>query len=383
MIPELKLMAKPLGKYLFVIVPYPRKFREPATGETWEDCIIPSRVKKSADGGAKEGQGDEPNKDYFNPAIAKYTETLWVNLDSIEWLVPPQAMIKSMKDGNVELFPATDYAGEFRPFHSPEDPFSETVCHYARFMSGMKGLFPERSRAILHLSAFPTAQRYTLTGQVTTESNGLRYAVQNTAVNASGNLEFIISGTLPGSLPDGYTLYATAQSGKRYPVGSIITNTEFTGNTKYAAGRRIELTIVPSGVNNEMPGDPWRFLEALPVNAPTDVTESTTVETFAAYFVTDTVTGMVGADGTTNLLGASSYTSAATLQTAIQTYLTANGGGTVTVTGGTAITGYLWTVKIVSPTAAGDTALTDVDSGITFQDGVGVNKVPFIRENLD
>jgi len=192
----------------------------------------------------------------------------------------------------------------------------------------------------------------------------------------------LVAGTLPDTLPAGYTLFATTQSGKRYIVGSIVTNAAFAGNEKYAAGRRVELTIAPSGMNNENRGDPWAALEALPPNTPTDIAADT-AETFAAYFITDVVTGMVGADGTTNLLGASSYTTAAGLQTAIQTYLTANGGGTATVTGGAAADGYLWQVKIVSPGAAGDTALTDVDSGITFQDGIGINKASFLRENLD
>lgn len=380
-IPELKLKATPLGKYMFVIVPYPRKYREPASNESWEDAIIESHIKVPADGGAAQGYVMKENPDYFNPGIAKYTESLWVNLDSVEWLVPPAAMTNAMSDGKTEMFPATDYAGEFKPFHSPEDPYQETVCYYARYMSGMKGLFPKRSRAILHLAAHPTATPYRLTGQQPSVAAGTRWNVQNVATNSSGNLEFLIAGTLPGSLPAGYTLYAVTRSGKRYIVASIVSNTAFAGNAKYAAGRKIELTL-PTAVNNESPSDPWASLDALPNVVPSDITDSTTVKTFAAYVVTDTVTGMVGADGTTNLLGGSSYTSASALQTAIQTYLDANDGGTASVTGGTALTGYLWTIKITGAAGDGLAELSDADAGIKFQDGIGTNKVPFESENL-
>lgn len=382
MIPELGFKAKPLQSYLFVIVPYPRKFRALAAGETWEDCIIPSHIQVAADGGAKDGTKMIPNPDYFNPAVALYTETVWCNLDSVEWLVPPQAMVSGMSNGSAQMFPATDYSGEFKPFHSPEDPYQETVAYYARYMAGMKSLFPQRSRAILTLSAFPTAQAYTLTNQFGVNGQtSLRWSVANAAVNASGNLEMLVAGTLPDTLPAGYTLYGVTRSGRRYIVASIVTNASFAGNAKYPAGRRVELTMLPSGVSNEMPGDPWSHLEALPTGTPTDHT-TTTAETFAAYFVTDTVTGMVGSNST-NLLGASSYTSASTLQTAIQTYLDANGGGTASVTGGNAASGYLWIVKVTSPGGDADTALTHANSGITFQDGIGSNKVLLQKENLD
>ena len=205
--------------------------------------------------------------------------------------------------------------------------------------------------------------------------------MQSTGTTAAGNLQLLIAGTLPGSLPAGYSLYATTRSGKRYIVGTIVSTAAFTATSKLAAGTLVELQLLPSGISNESPGDPWAAMEALPLNSPTDVTDSTTVPTLAAYFVTDSVTSMVNASGT-NLLGSTGYTTAAALQTAIQTYLTANGGGTATVTGGTSVTGYLWTVKITGADSTRNALLTAAGAGVKFSDGIGTNFVPFAAENI-
>ena len=379
-IPELGFSGTTLGQYIFVVVAYPRKYRQPGVGESWEDCIIPHRVPVNTDGGAAEGVKSMPNPDYFNPQIALYTETLWVNLDSVEWMVPPAAMVNVMANGGMEMFPATNYAGEFRPFHSPEDPFQETVTYYARYMSGMKGLFPERSRAILHLAAFPVATAYTLTGEVQNLPSGLTWPVQNIGTTAAGNLQVLIAGTLPGALPPGYTLYATTRSGKRFVVGTIVSTGVYAASSRFAAGTLVELQLLPAGISNENPGDPWASLDAMPQANVNPIT-ATTNPTLAVYLVTDSVGSMVNASGT-NLLGGTNYTTAAALQTAIQTYLTANGGGTATVTGGTALTGYLWTIQIVGADATRNALLTAAGAGIKYSDGIGANAVPFEHQNV-
>jgi hypothetical protein len=103
------------------------------------------------------------------------------------------------------------------------------------------------------------------------------------------------------------------------------------------------------------------------------------IPTIGAIFATDTVTGAENA--ALSSLFAGTYTTAGTLQTAFNAYLAANGGGTAVVTmATTGVNAYVWTVKITGMAGAGLTALRT--GNLLFQDGAGINKVPFVGTNL-
>lgn len=390
--------AKNLGNYMFVIVTYPRRFRLPVGGESWEDCIIPHRIKVASNGGAEVGSIDRENPDYRNPAIAKVEEIRWPNLDSVEWLVPPQAMVKSMSNGKVEMFPASDYSGNFFPvnFKSDNDPTGENCYFLARFASGMKGVFPERSRAILAVAAHPRVQPFIQDGQALPagQNDSLRYPINGCGGNAVGRLSVLIAGTLPadGSTPDGKSLFIVSESGKKYIIGTIHANGAFAGDHQRAAGRMLEISL-PSSLSAAQTCrpqcDPWSHLAWLAADTPSDAGEPCALCgdgatgdadancTLLAMFYTDSVTDVVNGSAASIVTG-EPFTTAAGLQTALNTYLTANGGGTAVVSLGS---DFLWTVTITADSDGG-AGITALRAGkITFSDGVGTNDVSFTAEN--
>lgn len=385
-VPELGY-ATPIGKYMFVTMSTPRRFRERVGNESWDDCIIPSTIQVPAQGGAKAGVETIPNPDYFNPAIAKYSEILMPNLDTAEWLVPPTAMTKAITEGGKEWFPASDYSGEFMPinFQRDSDPMAETCYFIGRFMSGMKSLFPGRSRSILALACHQKVNGVAVLGGV---NNGVNFPINAASLTVTGNLQFLISGTLPGTGPAGTALYAVATSGAKYLVGSIVANNAWAGDNKTAAGRIVEIQLAAGLVAAQTlrNGDPWEYLSFLSTATPSDPVTglptnlpANTTPTLRAIFGTDTVTGAENAAASSLFSG--TFTTAAALKTALDTYLGANGGGTSVVT--LATTGplaYVWTVTITGMAGAGLTALRT--GNILFQDGVGTNKVPFVGTNL-
>jgi hypothetical protein len=392
-VPELGY-ATPIGKYFFVTLSTPRRYRDRTGNETWDDAVIASTLRVPAPGGAKAGEITVPNPDYFNPQIAKYEEILIPNSDTAEWLVPPAAMTKSVSNGGKEWFPASDYSGEFMPinYQSDSNPMGETCYFIGRYMAGMKSLFPERSRAVLALAVHAKVDGVTVIGA---PNNGVQFPVNSVALTATGNLQFLISGTLPAAGPAGTTLYAVSQNGQRYLVGAIVTDTPFAGNTKYPAGRLVELQFPSSyaaaQVDRNNTGDPWEYLAFLPINTPSDPVTAlptnlpaSTTPTIGALIYTDTIVQAFNAANTSLALASGPFTTAASLQTALNTYLTANGGGSSIVTMSTALnspTPYLWTIKITGAAAAGLTALRT--GYLTYQDGVAAtNKVYFVGTNL-
>ncbi len=386
-VPELGY-ATPIGKYLFVPLSTPRRFRERVGNETWDDAIIPSTIRVAASGGAKAGEETIPNPDYFNPAVALYSEILMPNLDTAEWLVPPSAMTKAITEKGKQWFPASDYSGEFMPINFPtqSDPMAETCYFIGRYMSGMKSLFPARSRAILALACHAKVDGVTVLAGV---NNGVNFPVTAATVTVTGNLQFLISGTLPAVGPAGTSLFAVTQQGLKYLVGTIVANTAFAGDTKNPAGRIVEFSLTPGLIAAQTArtgGDPWESLSFLATATPSDpVTGLPTnlpanlIPTIGAIFATDTVTGAENA--ALSSLFAGTYTTAGTLQTALNAYLAANGGGTAVVTmATTGVNAYVWTVKITGMAGAGLTALRT--GNLLFQDGAGINKVPFVGTNL-
>lgn len=266
---ELDLMGHPLGMFIFVLMPEPRRFRAPTGDETWADCVIPPTVPKKIQGGAMEGDMDDPNPDYHNPAVALYSESFLVNLDSIAWLVPPSAMTGTLKGVDGHTFPASNYMGEFFPVSYPcdENRKGENVYYAADFMSSMHGLFPQRSRAILHLAAHQTVTPYTLSGTIPgSVAIDFNYALHSIAVNEDGNLLVLAGGTTPAT-PADHTLWLETQSGVRYEVASRVSSTAQAGTAFTPAGTILELTLTDGPADITNPSDPWARIVALPTEA--------------------------------------------------------------------------------------------------------------------
>lgn len=381
MIPELGVRARKIGKYDFVIVSRPRRFREPASDETWDDAIIPSFITVNADG---KGKKRIPNPDYRNPEIALYEEAFLINLDAYTWLVPPAGLTIKGPNGQ-QLFKPTQYSGEFALIvpSTDSDPFGDTAYFATRFMSGMMPNNPERSRAILLQAVHSTAEDVAVVNSGPVMQNNTTYPVQQVVGLINGRLQVLITGTLPGSAPAGKSLFMVKEGGQKYLVGTIHSSAAFSGNARLEAGTLLEISF-PSGLsayqNVGTDDNPWEHLVFLPQSTPSDITDSK-LPTIFARFATDSVTDVVNASDASIVTG-EPFTTAAALETALNTYLGAN--GTATVTGGDADSGYVWTVSVVAAAESPHADFTALANGaITFSDGVGTNEVAFAYEDDD
>lgn len=380
LIPELGIRARKIGKYDFVIVSRPRRFRARASNETWDQCIIPSHIVVNA--GAK-GKKRVPNPDYRNPDIAIYEEAFMINLDAYTWLVPPAGLdVKGPKGQS--MFKPAQYSGEFALItpSTDTDPFGDTAYFATRFMSGMMPNNPERSRAILLQACHTTADDVALVQSGPAMSNNPTYAIQEICPLINGRLQVLITGSLPGSAPVGKTLFMTKEGGQRYIVGTIHSSTAFAGTARLEAGTLLEISF-PSGLsaiqNVGTDDNPWVSMVFLPEATPSDVTTGT-MPALLAIFATDSVTDVVNGSDASIVTG-EPFTTAAALQSALNTYL--DGSGTATVTGGDAASGYVWTVRVVAAADPGvDEFATLAAGSIKFSDGLGTNAVTFETEGV-
>lgn len=153
---------------------------------------------------------------------------------------------------------------------------------------------------------------------------------------------------------------ASSDSGRR-PGGST--------DGPDALGRSLGIPVLPDQCDSERSGDGA-------ADQPANFRHSN----HRAVFATDTVTGAQNAALTS--LFAGTYTMAAALQTALNTYLTANGGGSSVVTmASTGAQAYGW--RIVITGAAGAFGLTALRTGsVLIQDGAGINNVALVGTNL-
>ena len=364
--------------YAFILTDKPRRFREPVAGETWEDALVPSTINVATDKGEK----TERNPDYYNPNIALYEETLWINREAVDWLVPPAALIKSMSAGGKEFFPATNYAGDFEAVHCPLDPKKKTVQFMADFMAGMMSLFPQKGRAIMHkavhLSACDDDDNVCLAG-APGDTYGGNY-IRQVATNATpGQLQILVEGTLPEACPPGHSLFLETEKGERYLVGSVVSTWAFAGSPEFPQAGNYYVVALASGLTAAATTrelcDPWKRIVCLPSVTQSsdpsvspcgvcnqDTTPADTTCVLTVVVTSDRIRGLVDADGV-DTIAVTNYTSAATLQAAIQAWLTSNGGGTATVTGGTSADSYEWTIQI-----SGSSALAG--GSVVYDDGL-------------
>lgn len=392
-IPEIGATAIRIGKYDFIVCANPRRFRAPTGNETWDDAIVPSTLMVTSPNG--KGKVRVPNPDYYNPSIVVAEESLMVNLDAVRWLTPPRAMTApSASIQQKQMFGPTNYSGEFVPImpSKDSDPFGDYIYYAGRFMSGMLGRHPERGRAILHLPVHTIAADVQLSQHTSVPAQADTFAIRQCVKLISGRLQVLITGELPEVCPDGQSLFAVTSQGLKYLVGTIHSSGAYAGDHINPAGTLLEISF-PSALsaiqNCRLSCDPWSHLQCLPADTPSDPATGLDcalcgdgtpaaeddVCTLLAQFYTDSVTDVVNA-ADSSLVSGEPFTTAAGLQTALNTYLTANGGGTAVVTLGS---DFLWTVVISEAAGGGLAAL--LTGAITFSDGIGTNEVGFIAEN--
>lgn len=370
------------SSYAFVVVDKPRRFRAKANNtETWDDCIIVSTVNVKTDKGFK----TDRNPDYYNPNIAVFEETLWLNLQAVDWLIPPAALAKGIGVGGKEFFPALNYAGDFEAVYCPEDPKKKTVRFDADFMGGMVSLFPQKGRSVFHLACHieacddDDAVCVNTTQRAPANSRSIRW----TGITASsGQLQFLIEGTMPSSCPPGYTLFVTTEKGYKYPVGSVVSTTTFAGNASFPQpGQYVIIAFADSAVAVLRDDcDPFKFIECLPNTTPSNSSSDSPCGvclnggaepvpcTLEVHLTADRIRGIKTAAGT-DIISVTDYTNPATLATAITTALATHGGGTATVTKDSA---FEWDIVITGNNGA------MINGTVTYDDGLAAtNTIPF------
>lgn len=363
--------------YAFVLVDKPRRFRQKLNSESWDDAIVPSTINVNTD----RGQKTDRNPDYYNPSIAIFEESLWLNLQAVDWLVPPGALAKDISAGGKTFFSPLNYAGDFEAVYCPEDLKRKRVQFLADFMGGMMSLFPNKGRAVLHLACHIEACDDDDTTCVSGNQAGASdiHAIRWTGITATpGQLNFLIDGELAEACPEGYTLFATTEKGLRYPINAVVSSTEFAGNSTFPNPGAYVVVSFPSGIADVATTrelcDSWKFIECLPNSTPSNTandnpcgvcnnsTTETTTCTLSLIVVADRITGMKTAAGA-DFIPDTNYTVAATLQTAINNAIDGTGSEAV-VTGGTAADGYEWHITITGvPSLVG--AQIMYDDGLT------------------
>lgn len=369
------------GGYAFILIDKPRRFRERQPSELWEDCIIPSTIQVPTDRGMK----TDKNPDYYNPRVAKYEETVELNTEAADWLVPPNALTKGMSAGGMEFFPASNYAGDFTAVHCPLDPLKKTVMFMAEFMGGMISSFPEKARAMLHLATHINAcdddDDVCVVGGVPSITNG--NPIRQVSTNATaGQLQVLVEGALPTGCPNGFSLFIESEKGQQFLIGSVVSTWAFAGNQDIPQAGNYYILQLAAGLNaaavvREM-CDPWKRVACLPsgtVSSDPNVTpcgvcingDSTPDTTcyITAILRTDRLRGFK-TNANADTIAVTDYTTASAYQTALQTWLTANGGGTTTVTftGSGGVPAYEWIVTIKTPPAALIGGSVQYDDGI-------------------
>ncbi|MDX1745849.1 MAG: hypothetical protein R3324_07930, partial [Halobacteriales archaeon] len=292
------------------------------------------------------------NPDYRDPSKAKYSESYWVNLDAVTWLVPPAAMTASSGP-----FPAVDYSGDFElitpPKGSKDDPKAITLYFLADFMSGMLSTFPKRARAILseavHTLSSDTTIDYSAYKVI---SNDTQYPVlEVTKLIGTNKYQVLVKKVngsgVPTTAPVGAAgLFAIMEDGKTHLVETVNSQADYTAQdgSWTEPSQLMDITFEPTDVPD---------LQESKIKALAYLTESDENATFAseaaAYAIVSIRSEEIktlhnGADAD---VAAGPHTTAAAAQTAINTYLGGLAGGmTCTVTGGTEADDWEWTIKV-------------------------------------
>lgn len=336
LVPEIGKVTR-CGKYMVIANQCARRFREPASNEEWDDALVPSTIQVPV----REGVATRRNPDYENEGYAKYTQVLWINLDAVDWLTPSAAMTAGTK-----MHPATNFSGEFKLIKpsTESDPFELNAYFAALFISGMMALRPDRGMAILARSAGVETLNL-----CTAACDPDAPAVVDISCNISdvakllttGQLQVNVKPALPTACPDGYSLFIVTKNGNKYLINSLVNSQAVTCNGDTVGTIAvISLVDTAAAVDRKDSCDPWEKIACLPSNTLVSNANAgcaacgqtvTSVCTRRVSFSSDTVVNFK-VDGSNVLTGG--YTSAATLQTDLNTWLagSGHGGGTAVVT---------------------------------------------------
>lgn len=376
MLPELGEVRR-IGKYMFVIMDNPRRFRERAAGETWEDALVP--CFKDVEG--PHGTLTVPNPDYYNSDIAIYSEFICFNAGAVNWLVPPEAMVNGG-----EMFPAQNYAGDFQLVNlkTENDPTGKNAYFLAEFMAGMIAQFPKRARAGLGLAVHARYKDVCVSscGTSVVDEPEKWHVLSCAKVIGASRLQLLIKkGTLPDTCPANHSLFIVSKQGHRYLIDSIVSQEAYTGDAINTEGGTLVVISFPTelaaAATCREECDAWEYVACLPADTPVSDPTVTgcsgcspnTVSTTCTYtwaFNTDAPLQLFDSDDVA-LLGATpggGYT-AATLKAAIEAASFTNAASvTVTESGQPE---YEWVVQI---TFSGTPDADLTDAYFTYEDGL-------------
>lgn len=380
MLPELGSVER-IGKFMFVKMDSPRRFRDRTVGETWDDAIIASTVEVPSVRGTRTVR----NPDYYNPAVAKYTETIFFNMAAAEWLTPPQPL----STGLGGFLAPQNYSGEFILFNQPTDcdPKAKNGRFYADFMSGMIANFPDRARCVLSLAVHNRAKDVCVEGCTADQPADYEkwFVLDCAKVLGESQIQLLVKkGTLPSVCPDNHSLFAVDKKGAKFIIDTVISQEAYAGDSVHTEGGTLVIVSFPDDLSaaascrNECDG--WDYVACLPSSTPSSDPTEAGCQGCSPNTVSDVCTftfEFESVDGPTILKtsGGSTFVTftfadpdaptAAEAEALIQTYLDANGGGTATVT----LSDFHWTIVITGAAAAGLTALTGAE--VNYDGGFG------------
>lgn len=384
MLPELGAVER-IGKYLFVKMESPRRFRDRQAGESWEDCIVPCTI----DVPAVHGTRTVRNPDYYNAAVARYTEIIFFNMAAVNWLTPPVPL-----SGGLNGFMAPQsYAGDFILFNEKTDcdPMAKNGRFYADFMSGMIANFPERARCVMALAVHNRAKDTCPDSCVGNAPNEPEkwWVLDCAKILGENRVQLLIKkGTLPAECPDNHSLFAVDKGGNQFIIDTVVAQEAYTGDSIHTEGGTIVQIEFPSSLsavaNCRSECDGWDYVACLPSDTPSsDPTQAgcqgcspNTVSsdcTFTAEF--DSVDGpvkLMNSAGAT-LVTFSDPDDAATVESDIQTWLDANGGGEATVT----VDEFHYVIVVTGAAGAGKTALTGAE--VEYDGGLGYPETAVVQ----
>lgn len=378
-----------LDKYLFVKMKYPRKFRDPQVGETWEDCIVPH--SKYVQG--PRGTNEVRNPDYYNAAVAKYVEIIFYNMAAAQWLTPPEPLATGLGG----FLKPVHYAGEFMLFNQPtvDDPFGKNGRWYADFMAGMIANFPDRARCVMARAVHNRAKDFCPDGCIGSEQpEEEKWHVLDCAELIGGGLQLLVKEKpLPAECPPGTSLFAVDKGGNKWIIDKIVSQEAYAGGPIHTEGGtlvKIEFPASLAAVQNcRRECDGWSHVACMPsdtvVSDPTDpgcqgCAPNTVSADCTFTFEFDSVDGpdklYDSADAVLVdfVFADPAAPTAAEAETDLQDWITATGtAGTATVVK----TGFHWIITVTD--AAGDTKTKLTGAKVDYDAGLGYPKLTVVQ----
>jgi hypothetical protein len=210
------------------------------------------------------GTESEANPDYYNPAIALYTQSYIWNVAATDWYVPP----------DFTQFPnqvAGNWNGAFNivNLRTPEDPNAENAYFLATFAFGMgPNIENRRGMVILSKAVHRRGKNVCLDyGVVQTTTAPVEYTAKNFYRDAYlGMLGFETNTEIPTTCPAQHALYLITQRGARAQIATLMhSDAETTRPFNY----KVYLTNNALATVREC--DPWTKVACLPIAEPDTV----------------------------------------------------------------------------------------------------------------